>query len=123
MQAYYDQIKNLGGELVVFSAETTDISKNLATKQKLSFPIVRDEGLNISRSFGLVFELPDDLRGVYQSFGFDLPKNTGHAAWELPMPARFVIDRTGIIRAVDADPDYTKRPEPEDTLAVLRNLA
>ncbi len=39
------------------------------------------------------------------------------------MPARFVIDRAGIVRSVDADPDYTRRPEPEQTLDVLRGLS
>ena len=32
------------------------------------------------------------------------------------MPARFVLDRGGIIHAADADPDYTKRPEPSDSI-------
>jgi hypothetical protein len=34
-----------------------------------------------------------------------------------------VIDRDGIIQAVDADPDYTRRPEPSQTVAILRRLA
>ena len=54
--------------------------------------------------------------------GIDLPKNTGRDVWELPMPARLVIDKEGIIRAIDADPDYTKRPEAEATLEVVRGL-
>jgi hypothetical protein len=33
-----------------------------------------------------------------------------------------VIDRAGVIRAVDADPDYTRRPEPAETIEVLRSL-
>ena len=40
----------------------------------------------------------------------------------LPMPARFAIDRDGVIRWAEADPDYTTRPEPEDTVAALRAL-
>jgi peroxiredoxin len=39
------------------------------------------------------------------------------------MPARFVIDRTGTIRAAQSDPDYTRRPEPADTLEALRALS
>ena len=35
---------------------------------------------------------------------------------------RFVIDRGGVIRAVDADPDYTRRPEPAGTIEILRGL-
>ena len=107
----------------MFSPERAEVSKDLATKQGLTFPIVHDEGLKISRAFGLAFTVPDDLKAVYQSFGIDLPKNTGHALWELPMPARFVIDRTGIVRKADVDPDYTVRPEAEATLAALRSIA
>ena len=38
------------------------------------------------------------------------------------MPARIVIRRDGIVAAVEVDPDYTRRPEPGETLAVLRGL-
>lgn len=107
----------------MFSGETADISAQMAAKQGLTFPIVQDTGLAIARSFGLVFTLPDDLKALYQSFGIDLPKNTGHTVWELPMPARYVIDRTGIVRSAEVDPDYTARPEPSATLAILQGLA
>ena len=123
MQAHYEEIKTLGGELVVFSSETNAISENLATKHKLGFPIVRDEDLKISQAYGLAFKLPDEVREIYASFGIDIPKNTGRDAWELPMPARFVIDKDGVIRTADVDPDYTKRPEPEETMAVVRSIA
>jgi len=116
-------VRTAGGEIVVFSPEKPDISKGLVDKQKLGFPIVSDQGLAIARSFGLAFTLPDDLRAVYQGFGIDLPKNTGHAMWELPVPSRFVIDRQGIVRAVDADPDYTVRPEATQTLATVQAIA
>jgi peroxiredoxin len=116
-------VRAAGGEIVVFSPEKLDVSKSLADKQKLAFPIVADQGLAIARAFGLVFTLPDDLRAVYQGFGIDLPKNTGHAVWELPVPSRLVVDRHGIVRAVDADPDYTTRPEATETLAKLKGVA
>jgi peroxiredoxin len=76
----------------------------------------------VAARYGLVFTLPDDLRRVYLGFGIDLPKANEDESWTLPMPARFVVDRDGVIRAAEADPDYTHRPEPADTLAVLRNL-
>jgi peroxiredoxin len=123
LQAVYADIKAAGGELVVFSGETRDLSSQMATKQGLTFPLVADTGLAIAKSFGLVFVLPDDLKALYQSFGIDLPKNTGHPAWELPMPARYVVDRSGIIRSAEVDPDYTVRPEPSATLEILRSLA
>ena len=98
------------------------MTKDLATKQGVTYPIVFDDKLAIARAFGLAFTLPDDLKATYVGFGIDLPKNTGHPVWELPMPARFVVDRSGIVRSAEVDPDYTVRPEPEATLAVLRAL-
>jgi len=38
------------------------------------------------------------------------------------MPGRLVVDRSGVVRAVDVDPDYTVRPEPDATLAEVRRL-
>jgi hypothetical protein len=52
----------------------------------------------------------------------DLPRANGDDSWTLPVPARFVIDRGGVIQAVDADPDYTRRPEPVQTVEVLGRL-
>ncbi len=88
----------------------------------LSFELLRDLGNHVAEAYGLVFTLPDDLREIYLKFGIDLARGNGDGTWRLPVPARFVIDREGIIRAVDADPDYTRRPEPAQTVEVLRRL-
>jgi peroxiredoxin len=63
------------------------------------------------------------LRRIYRAFPLDLEAFNGDASWSLPMPARFVIDQGGVIRAAQSDPDYTIRPEPSDTLETLRALA
>ncbi len=88
----------------------------------MPFEMLRDFGNEVGTKYGLVFTLPDDLRAIYVKFGIDLAKGNGDGTWRLPVPARFVIDRTGIIRAADADPDYTRRPEPAHTVAALRAL-
>ena len=36
------------------------------------------------------------------------------------MPGRIIVDGEGIVRSVDADPDYTRRPEPSKTLQDAR---
>lgn len=106
----------------MLSAEKNDVSRSLATKQSITYPIVHDVDLMIAKSFGLAFTLPDELIGIYQGFGIDLPKYSGMKTWELPMPARFVVDQEGIVRAADVDPDYTIRPEATATLAAVKRL-
>jgi hypothetical protein len=43
-------------------------------------------------------------------------------AYRLPIPARYVIDISGIIRAADVNADYMISPEPVDTVKFLRTL-
>lgn len=94
----------------------------MAAKQNLTFPILWDERCETAAAFGLAFKLPDDLRQVYLGFGNDLAVRNGDPSWQLPVPARFVVDAKGIVRSVQADPDYRYRPEPETTLDVLRRV-
>lgn len=39
------------------------------------------------------------------------------------MPARYVVARDGTILYAEVNPDYTRRPEPEDMLPALRQAA
>ena len=74
------------------------------------------------RMADLAFTLPEDLQAIYRERGIELAQGNGDGTWRLPVPARIVIDRQGIIRAVDADPDYTRRPEPAQTVEILERL-
>lgn len=38
------------------------------------------------------------------------------------MPARFVIGQDGVIAYAEVNPDYTRRPDPEELLPVLDRL-
>jgi peroxiredoxin len=104
----------------VISPELASYITPMATRQKLTFPILWDEKCQVAAAFGLAFTLPRDLRDVYRGFGNDLAQRNGDPSWQLPVPARFVIDTRGIVRSVQADPDYRYRPEAETTLDALR---
>jgi peroxiredoxin len=88
----------------------------------LAFEALRDFGNRVAEEYGLAFTLPDHVREIYLKLGIDLARGNGDGTWRLPIPARFVIDRAGIIRAVDADPDYTRRSEPAHTVEILRQV-
>jgi peroxiredoxin len=106
----------------VISPQLAPAIATMAEAQKLTFPILWDEKCAVAAAYGLAFTLPEDLRQVYLGFGNDLAVRNGDPSWQLPVPARFVIDAEGIVRSVEADPDYTHRPEPESTLAALRKV-
>jgi peroxiredoxin len=106
----------------VISPQVARTPRETEEPKVMEFAMLRDFGNRVAAEYGLVFTLPDDLRAIYTKFGIDLARGNGDGTWRLPVPARFVIDRGGVIRAVDADPDYTRRSEPADTVEVLRRL-
>lgn len=122
LQALTFDIKNLGASLIAISPQIKEDAKDDPEKIDLRFPILSDVGNKVAAQFGLVFELPDDLKALYNKFGIDLEKSNGNPDWTLPMPARFIIDQQGIIVDSQVNTDYTKRPEPLGILTVLKNI-
>ena len=72
--------------------------------------------------FNRLNHVPDELKQIYLEFGIDLAASNGEASWTLPVPGTYVIDTAGVIRHASADADYTRRPEPDETLAALAGL-
>ena len=91
-------------------------------KLNLTFDILTDLHLKTAEQFQLAFVLPDYLRELYKSFGITLDRFHNESEYRLPMPARYVIDKEGIIRAADVNADYTIRPEPSETVKALEAL-
>jgi peroxiredoxin len=119
----YEQFKALGAELVVISPQTQERAAKQTEAMGLKFSVLSDEKSAIAKAFGLAYPLPDDLKDVYlHVFKTDLSRINADTEWTLPIPARVVIDRQGVIRDIKADPDYRYRPEPSDTVELLRSL-
>jgi peroxiredoxin len=107
---------------VVVSPQRPEVSREMIEKHRLGFELLTDAGNQVAARFGLRFQVTPEVRAAYLGFGIDLARTNGDDSWTLPMPARYVIDRDGVIRDAQVDPDYTRRPEPAETLAVLRAL-
>lgn len=122
LQEIHSEVRGLGAQIVVVTPELERYARNLHKKLNLTFDILTDLHLKIAEQFRLVFVLPDYLRDLYKSFGSTLDRFNDEPEYRLPMPARYVIDKQGIIRAADVNADYTIRTEPSETLKVLRQL-
>ena len=122
MQAVADQIRSHGATLVAITPQLPEHHGTLIEKHGLDFDLLSDPGNAYAAELGLRFEVTGELRDAYQAVGLDLPKHNGDASWTLPMPARLVVAKDGTVRVVDADPDYTRRPEPDKTLRDLDAL-
>ncbi len=123
LQAALPEFEKLGASLIAISPQTPVNSRKSVRQNGLGFPILSDPHNDVAAAFCLRFELPDDLVELYKSLKNDLPAFNGDASWTLPMPARYVIAPDGTILYAEVNPDYTRRPEPEDMLPALRRAA
>jgi peroxiredoxin len=117
------QIEATGAHLVAISPMLEKYSRQMVEKHHLGFPLLGDPGNKVAGQFGLVYELPVDLRAVYLKFSLDLPRFNGDDSWTLPLPARYIVGTEGMIRHAAVGTDYTRRPETEVTVQQLKDLA
>jgi len=123
LQEVMPQISEAGASLIAISPQRQEHLRQMIKKDNLTFDILTDEGNKVAAQFGLVFKVPDYLKEIYLKFGIDLERFNGDDSWTLPVPARLIIDTNSVIRSADADPDYTVRPEPDETIEKLKALS
>jgi len=123
LQKHHAEIIAHGGTLVAISPQLPDHSLQTVEKNHLEFHVLSDANNSVARSFGLVYELIKELANLYRlAFDLDLTKINGTDKFELPIPATYVVDRTGVIKHSYIDADYTKRMEPADIIETLKTL-
>lgn len=122
LQEKLPEIQDLGASLIAVTPEQPDRSLSTKEKNALDFDILTDEGNKVARDYGLVFQVPGDVRELYLKMGIDLEKSNGDSSWELPVPGTFVLNKNGGVVTGFVDPDYRYRVEPEKIVETLRGL-
>ncbi len=118
-----EDIRARGATLVAISMQGAADSRKSRKDNQLSFPILTDKNGELAEKFGIRWSLQDYVIPIHQGFGVELPRIHGDGQWNLPMPARYVVDAHGTVAYAEVNPDYTRRPEPADLFPVLDSLA
>jgi peroxiredoxin len=122
LQGILPEIRARGASLISVSPEKPDNSLSTAEKYNLEFEVLSDQANRTAREYGLLFTVHEEMRPLYLEWGFDVPVCNGDDSWELPVPATYIIDTNGVVRAAFIDKDYTKRMEPDDIIAALDDI-
>ena len=117
------EIRDAGAELVAISPQTSEYNAKITKRHKLEFDVLSDTGNAVAEQWGLVHSVDGALREVYQGMKLDLARFNAEKPWTLPVPSRFVLGTDGRVLWMSADPDYTRRPEPSETVEFLKGLA
>jgi peroxiredoxin len=123
LQRVLPEIVQLGASLVAISPQLPDNSLSTEEKNQLTFPVLSDLGNVVAKRFGIVFTLPTALVRTNTTAGRDLVEINGEAgAAQLPMPATYVLDKSGVIRLAFVEEDWSKRLNPDMVVDALRGL-
>ncbi len=112
-----------GATLVAISPNVPDESLGLIAKHEITFPVLSDHENVVAKQFHLVYEMEPAMVAYYRRIGRDVGAMNGSEAWELPVPATYVIDRTGVIRFAFVDLNHRARAEPADVVAAAADLS
>jgi peroxiredoxin len=88
----------------------------------LPFPVLSDIDLGYSLSLGLIFWVGAEVQRLYQDVGVDLERYHGNAGYFLPMAAKFIVGRDGLVKARQVNIEFRERMEPAAVLAALERL-
>ncbi|WP_245747595.1 peroxiredoxin-like family protein [Parapedobacter koreensis] len=117
LQDIAPELEQQGYQLVAVSTDAPEGLMQSATKEKLSYTLLSDADLAVSKQFGIAFKAP---KGYWEM----LPKTTDGKNVDLllPVPSVFILDTKGVIQFEYINPDFKQRLSPELLTAVAASI-
>ncbi len=126
----YPALRAQGILLVGISPQTRRQNAFTVEQHNVPFPLLSDPGAAVAAQFGIVYTVSPEQRSYFRSILVNIPlANSGKSydkasedAWQLPLPATFVLGPDGSLQFAEAHADVRVRPEPADVLAAIATL-
>ncbi len=116
------QLAALGATLVGVSPQVPERLRDIKDRHVLSFRIATDRDNALARRFGVLYEYDEPSRRASLESGSPIGEVTGTGTFELPMPTVVIIDRDGVVRFADVNPDWLVRTEPSVIIDAVRDI-
>lgn len=103
------KLRQAGFEVVFLSTDRPQILYSSLKAEKITYTLLSDSDLAAANAFHIAYRVDGQTLAQLKGYGIDLDSTTGKPLHELPVPSVFIIDRTGTIRFVYSNPDFTVR--------------
>lgn len=117
-----DQLQELGANVIALCPQLIEHNEGVEQDLGLSFPVATDTNNLAATAFKIRTEMPQEVIEAEQFLGLDLPTHNGTDNWDLPIPARYLVDRSGVIQFASIHVDHRLRTDPADLLQKLSSL-
>jgi peroxiredoxin len=119
-----EELRSLGYQIVAISPDRPEELNRMTTADHLNYRLFSDPQAEAMKKFGVAYRVDDATVTNYKKkYNVDLERSSGQTHHILPVPAVFIIDRTGKIVFVHADPDYKVRMKGAEVLAAAKTAA
>jgi peroxiredoxin len=122
LAAIHGEIKRLGAHVVSIMPDTAQFTGDYVEQNDLPFPMLSDVDLGYSLSLGLIFWVDAEIQRLYREAGVELEKYHGNNGSFLPMAAKFIVGREGLVKARQVNIEFRERMEPDAIVAALEAL-
>ncbi|MCF6241972.1 MAG: peroxiredoxin family protein [Bacteroidales bacterium] len=123
LKNYSDSLKMItdkGAAVLFITPETAEGAEKTVKKTKLPYTIVIDDKQEIMKNYDVLFEVTKKYNRKIKTLLFtDIAENNQEETAHLPVPATFIIDKTGTIVWRQFDPNYKNRASTKDILKHL----
>lgn len=113
LQNYQDSLNMItdqGVSFVAITPESIEFVEQTVKLHNLGFTVIYDCQEKIMKDYDLMFNVTKAYQEkILTSFSADIAKNNGREAARLPVPATYLINKYGIIVAMQFDPNYQNR--------------
>jgi peroxiredoxin len=122
LHAYQQLLPELsarGVSLIAVSPQKPEGPRETGDTTDKRFPIYCDPGSKLADALGIMTTPTEAVRNAQAQLGFDLRAANADHTEAIPMPTVALVDPSGVLRWIDAHPDYTTRTEPAQIMAAL----
>lgn len=99
-----------GASVVVVTPEQPEYIDEMISRTGATFSIIHDEDYQIMRSYNTAFRISEKTVNAFRKLTMrKATESNGNQEGILPVPATYIIDKTGKIKYVHFDKDYSNR--------------
>ena len=114
------QLKAMGYQIIGVTPDSSDELRKTMSKDKLDYTLVSDSKAQLIDAMGLGFVVDAATLEKYKEYGIDLEKSSGETHHILPVPAVYLVDKTGMIKFSYVNPNYKVRLDGDVLLAAAK---
>jgi peroxiredoxin len=112
-------ITKKGAAIIAVSPESQENVSKTVAKTKASYSIVSDNNLKIMNAYKVAYTVDKEMAQKLKGYGIDLAEKNGTNGSSLPVPAVYVINKSGTIVYSYYDENYKNRVSVREILTHL----